>query len=307
MRNSKLSKILKILMMLLLLLVLAAAAWLIVRFVLAMDIHWGAKALMLTCLAGMGVTIFLLRKWWLKRREIRFLDGIVGTDMPGNMSLIDDASRELRRRFKEGIATLQKSHLKGQGNPLYVLPWYLIVGKSGAGKSTAIRSARLSSPFGDINRISGVDGTRNCDWWFFDDSVVIDIAGCYSLHRNEDLDRSEWIAFLEHLVKYRKKEPINGIIVTVEADQLLSGNQEKTEDEGRTIRKRIDEVIHVMGAKFPIYLLVTKCDLVFGMDRFCHLLPESTLDQAMGLMNHDGETDIAAMVDRTMDTHHFVH
>jgi type VI secretion system protein ImpL len=302
MRKSKLSKIFKIFIMLLLLLALAVAAWLIVRFVLGIDIQWWAKALMLTCLAGTGVTIFLLRKWWLKRKEVRFVDGIVGTDMPGNVSLIDDASRELRRRFKEGIATLQKSHLKGQGNPLYVLPWYLIVGKSGAGKSTAIRSARLSSPFGDINRISGVDGTRNCDWWFFDDSVVIDIAGRYSLHSNEDLDRSEWIAFLEHLVKYRKKEPINGIIVTVEADQLLSGNQEKIEDEGRTIRKRIDEVIHVMGAKFPIYLLVTKCDLVYGMDRFCHLLPESTLDQAMGLMNHDGETDIAAMVDRTMDT-----
>ncbi|MBR9981938.1 MAG: hypothetical protein KFF50_13000 [Desulfatitalea sp.] len=302
MRKNKVSKILKMILVLALVVLVALLAWALVLFVMGMNIQWWAKAMVLTCLAATVVIILLLRKLWLKRREMRFVDGIVGSDMPGNISVIDDASRELRRRFKEAVATLKKSHLRGQGNPLYVLPWYLIVGKSGSGKSTAIKSARLPSPFGDINRISGIEGTRNCDWWFFDDSVVIDIAGRYSVHRNEALDRNEWLSFLEHLTKYRKKEPINGVIVTVEADQLLQGDLEKIEEEGRTIRKRIDEVIHVMGAKFPIYLMITKCDLIFGMDRFCRLLPESARDQALGLMNHDGETDVAALVDNTLDT-----
>ncbi len=278
-------------------------AWNLVLSVLGLDYQWWVKAMILTCLAASIIIALLLRKLWLKRREMKFVDGIIGSDdRPGNMSAIGDASRELRRRFKEAVATLKKSDLKGKGNPLYVLPWYLIIGKSGAGKSTAIKSARLPSAFGDINRVSGVEGTRNCDWWFFDDAVVIDIAGRYSVHRNEALDKNEWLAFLEHLVKYRKKEPINGIIVTVEADQLLEADLEKVEDEGRTLRKRIEEVIHVMGAKFPIYLLVTKCDLIFGMNRFCQLLSESSLDQAMGLMNHDGETDMVVFVNRTVDT-----
>jgi type VI secretion system protein ImpL len=302
MRNLKLVRLFKLIFVLALLFLCALLAWAIVLYVLGLNVQWWVKAMVLTCLGATIIIIVLLRKLWLKRKEMKFVDGIIGTDMPGNISAIDDASRELGRRFKQAISTLKKSHLKGRGNPLYVLPWYMMVGKSGAGKSTAIKSARLPSPFGDINRISGIEGTRNCDWWFFDDSVVIDIAGRYALHRNEELDQNEWHAFLEHLVKYRKKEPINGIIVTAEADQLLEGDLEKIEEEGRTIRKRIDEVIHVMGAKFPIYLLVTKCDLVFGMNRFCRLLSETTLDQAMGLMNHDGETDIAIMVNKTMNT-----
>lgn len=302
MPNMTLSKILKTGLILALLLLCALLGWALVLFVMGMDIQWWARAMLLTCLAATVVTVFLLWKLWLKRKEMKFVDGIIGTDMPGNVSSADEASRELRKRFKEAVSTLRKSYLRGRGNPLYVLPWYLIVGKSGSGKSTAIKSARLPSPFGDINRISGIEGTRNCDWWFFDDSVVIDIAGRYSIPHNEELDRSEWLTFLKHLVKYRKKEPINGILVTVEADQLLGGDVESIEAEGRILRNRVDEVIHVMGAKFPIFLLVTKCDLVFGMNRFCELIPESAREQAMGRLNHDGETDIHAIVKKTMDS-----
>ncbi len=300
MRNYKLSKILRITLVATLVVLTALLIWGIVLFVIGLNIQWWAKAMILTCFAATLIAIVLLRKLWIKRREMKFVEGIVGTDMPGNISALDDASQELRRRFKEAVSTLKKSHLKGKGNPLYVLPWYLMVGRSGAGKSTAIKSARLPSPFGDINRISGIEGTRNCDWWFFDDSVVIDIAGRYSVHRNENLDKHEWLTFLEHLVKYRKKEPLNGVIVTVEADHLLQGDLEKIEEEGRSIRKRIDEVMNVMGAKFPIYLLVTKCDLVYGMNRYCHLLSEDAAKQAMGWMNHDGETDITVIVDNTI-------
>ena len=298
----KLAKILRAIFVLALVVLCILLAWSLVLFVLGLNFQWWIKATILTCLAASVIVAFLLRKLWLKRREMKFVDGIIGTgDMPGSLAANGDAVRELRRRFKEAMATLKKSDLKRKGNPLYVLPWYLMVGKSGAGKSTAVKSARLPSPFGDINRISGVEGTRNCDWWFFDESVVIDIAGRYTVHHHEEYDRNEWLAFLEHLTKYRRKEPINGIIVTVEANRLLETDCEELEDEGRILRKRIDEVINVMGAKFPIYLLVTKCDLVFGMHRFYQLLTSSSLDQAMGFLNHDGQTDISVFVNQTLD------
>lgn len=303
MNNFKLAKLLKILLVTALIVLCVLIIWALVLFVIGLDIQWWAKAMILTCVAGSVLMAVLLRKLFQKRREMKFVDGIIGPDeMPGNISALNDASRELRRRFRQAVSTLKKSHLKRKGNPLYVLPWYLMVGRSGAGKSTAVKSARLPSPFGDVNRVAGIEGTRNCDWWFFDDSVVIDIAGRYSVHRNEKLDKKEWRVFLQHLVKYRKKEPINGAIVTVEADKLLEGNLERIEDEGRTLRKRVDEITAVMGAKFPVYLLVTKCDLVYGMDRYCRLLSESSVSQSMGLMNHEGETHVQAFVNKTIDT-----
>ena len=299
----RLKKLLKVIFVAAVVSLCVLLAWSLIFFILNLDRQWWEKLIIFFGLAMSLLIAFLLRKLVLKRREMKFVDGIIGSDeTPGSISDASDADRELRRRFKEAVTTLKRSDLKKSGNPLYVLPWYLLVGKSGAGKSTAIKSARLPSPFGDVNRISGIEGTRNCDWWFFDKSVVIDIAGRYSIHRNEELDKKEWQAFLHHLVRYRKKEPINGIIVTAEADKLSQSDAEKLGEEGRTIRKRLDEVISVMGAKFPIYLLVTKCDLIFGMNRYCQLLSRTSTEQAMGLMNHDGQTDIHAFADQTMDT-----
>ena len=57
-----------------------------------------------------------------------------------------DDLKELQDRWKEAIEALQASHLRKHGNPLYVLPWYMVIGESGSGKTTAISSARLSSP-----------------------------------------------------------------------------------------------------------------------------------------------------------------
>ncbi len=302
MHQFNLTKTLKTLLVTALIVLCVLVIWALVLFVIGLEVQWWAKVMILSCMGASVVAAILLRKLFEKRREMKFVDGIIGSEnMPGSISALDDASRELRRRFKHAIGTLKKSHLKRKGNPLYVLPWYLIVGRSGSGKSTAIKSARLPSPFGDINRVAGIEGTRNCDWWFFDDSVVIDIAGRYSVHRNEDLDKKEWRTFLEHLIKYRKKEPINGVIVTVESRQLLESHLENIEDEGRIMRKRIDEITSVMGAKFPVYLLVTKADLIYGINRYCQLLSESSVSQAMGLMNHNGETDIGAFVNQTID------
>ena len=65
---------------------------------------------------------------------------------------------ELQGRWKEAISALRKSHLKKYGNPLYVLPWYMVIGESGSGKTTAIQGADLSSPFAEVSRVSGISG-----------------------------------------------------------------------------------------------------------------------------------------------------
>ena len=60
----------------------------------------------------------------------------------------------------------------------------MFVGPPGAGKTTALLNCGLKFPLADAAvtpvRVKGVGGTRNCDWWFTDDAVLIDTAG--SLH-----------------------------------------------------------------------------------------------------------------------------
>ncbi|MGC9323791.1 MAG: type VI secretion protein IcmF/TssM N-terminal domain-containing protein [Desulfomonilia bacterium] len=257
--------------------------------VLGLGWPWWVVIFLLIGFAGVGLVALVLRKLWLRRREQYFVSQIIEQDEAYLKSLKDDEKKqvtEIQDRWKEAVDALKKSHLKKQGNPLYVLPWYLVLGESGSGKTTAIKSARLSSPFAEINRISGFSGTKNCDWWFFEQAIILDTAGRYAIPIDEGRDKEEWEKFLSLLVKYRKREPLNGLVVTVPADKLLESTPELLSEDARNIRRRIDELMLSLGARFPIYVLVTKCDLVQGMTQFCDHLPERQQEQAMGVINH---------------------
>ena len=278
---------------------------LVFAIVLSLDWAWWVGFFILLGILGLGLGLLFLRKLWLKHREQHFVDQIIEQDDSYLKTMGDkenEHSRELQARWKEAMEALRSSHLKKYGNPLYVLPWYMVIGESGSGKTTAIKSAGLSSPFADVNRTSGISGTRNCDWWFFEQAIIIDTAGRYAIPIDEGRDKEEWQKFLTLFVKYRKRESLNGLIVTIAADKLHGSSPGALEEDGRSIRRRIDELMRVLGAKFPVYVLVTKCDLIQGMTQFCDHLPDKSLEQAMGFMNHDLSTDVVAFVDRAMHT-----
>lgn len=276
---------------------------LVFGIVLALNWPWWVALCIMLLLAGGGAGIALLRNLWLRKREQNFVQEVIAQDK-GLLKSLSGKEREhlaqLQERWKDAVGTLKNSHLKKHGNPLYVLPWYLVIGESGSGKTTSLNSARLSSSFIDVCRTSGVSGTRNCDWWFFEESIVIDTAGRYAVPVDSEKDRDEWQKFLSLLVKYRKKEPLNGLIVTVAADRLLAAGHEENAEEGRTMRSRIDELMRALGVRFPVYVLVTKCDLVEGMNRFAGLLPEAALKQPMGMVNQELSTDVASFTGKAV-------
>ena len=250
-------------------------------------------------IVGLFLGALFFHKLLLRKKEQKFVNQIIEQD---NASLKSankkekEVSHEMQVKWKEAMASLQKSHLKHQGNPLYVLPWYMMIGKSGTGKTTAITSARLSSSFSEVSSVSGISGTRNCDWWFFEQAILIDTAGRYAIPVDEDRDKDEWQKFLSILAKYRKKEPLNGLIVTVSADSLNDMGIEGLEKYGRDIRKRLDELMRVLDAKFPVYIMVTKCDLIQGMTQFSDCFSDDVLGQTMGMVNHNLEKDPMGLV-----------
>lgn len=291
--------LLKILKGLLLLVVLLLIVLLVFGFVLLIGWSWWVGFFVLLGLIGLLLGVLVLRKVIKRRREQMFVHQIVEQDEAAYRSLApkeQDAAKELQGRWKEAIEALRKSHLRKYGNPLYVLPWYMVIGESGSGKTTAIESARLSSPFAEVTRTSGISGTRNCDWWFFEQAIIIDTAGRYAIPVDAGRDKDEWQKFLNLLAKFRKKEPLNGLVITVAADRLARNTPEALHEDGVSIRRRIDELMRVLGAKFPVYVMVTKCDLIQGATQFCESLPEDALNQAMGVLNQNLSTDLKSFM-----------
>jgi type VI secretion system protein ImpL len=190
--------------------------------------------------------------------------------------------QELNENFGLAIASLKKSRLGGRASTaLYALPWYMIIGPPAAGKTTALLRSGLNFPFtsGDKKKIKGVGGTRNCDWWFSDQAILLDTAGRYT---SEDDDQEEWIAFLRMLKKYRKKRPLNGLIVAVSIAELVTAKPDEVEALAEKVRSRVDQVLTELRLALPVYVLFTKCDLLSGFVQFFGDMKKSSRSQVLG-------------------------
>lgn len=170
---------------------------------------------------------------------------------------------QFKKQLEAAITSLKNSKI-GKGKTgkaaLYALPWYMIIGPSAAGKTTAIQNSGLDFPFGKEG-FRGVGGTRNCDWFFSTKGIFLDTAGRYV---TQSEDRIEWISFLDTLKKNRKKKPINGVIVALNIDEIINSENDGLYEHAKNIRQRIDELIENLGVNFPVYFMFTKCDLIQG-------------------------------------------
>ena len=172
----------------------------------------------------------------------------------------------VRTGMLEAIDTIKTSKLglKSGAAALYELPWYMIIGNPAAGKSSAILHSGLQFPFADGKIVQGVGGTRNCDWFFTTDGIVLDTAGRYCV---VDEHRGEWFGFLDLLKKYRRKAPINGILIAVSIAEL-SGDPDVGMQLARSLRKRVQDVIERLEVFAPLYIVFTKADLIAGFSEF---------------------------------------
>lgn len=194
----------------------------------------------------------------------------------------------LNKRFTDGMAILKRAKFdtsKGKV-ALYQLPWYIIIGPPGSGKTTALVNSGLEFPLAEShgkNALGGVGGTRNCDWWFTNEAVMIDTAGRFTTQdSHKTVDSSAWQGFLALLKKHRPRRPINGALIAISAQDLLTQQPAQRAHNAKLIRERIDELQKSFGVKFPIYVMLTKCDLVAGFTEFFANLTQPERQQIWG-------------------------
>ncbi len=224
--------------------------------------------------------IYLGIKAWQARRKARLLEGFLQKQAQDQVVSSRPESRDdlaaLKEKLDKAIAILKRSRLaRGRrgAEALYLLPWYMIIGPSAAGKSTALRNSGLHFPpvdpdSADPGRVKGLGGTRNCDWWFSNEGVILDTAGRYTVASQGPEDAQEWGKFLDLLRKARPRAPINGLILAVAMDDVIRKSDEELRDLAKTLRARVDELIVKLEILFPVYVVFTKCDLVAGFTEF---------------------------------------
>lgn len=228
------------------------------------------------------------RAW---RANKQMLSAISGTE--GDSAAMSQREvAELKQRFDQAMAVLRKARFDdksggGGRNYLYQLPWYMFIGAPGSGKTTALINSGLRFPLAETmgkEAVKGVGGTRNCDWWFTDEAVLLDTAGRYTTQSsNRDVDAPAWMGFLGLLKKFRPQLPLNGAVITLSVSDLFVNSPEERADYARSVRARIQELYKTLGVRFPLYIMVTKCDLLAGFTEFYNDLGREARAQAWGM------------------------
>jgi type VI secretion system protein ImpL len=234
---------------------------------------------------GICFTLMIIIRLIRWRRNRKMTEEIVSsTADPDEGDAVTAEVAELREKLKVALTSLRKSKLGSRS--LYELPWYIMIGPPGAGKTTAIVNSGLKFPLleeGGAASIGGVGGTRNCDWWFTDNAVMIDTAGRYTTQESDaDADNRGWLGFLQLLKKYRKRQPINGAIIAISLSDLSMTDEVTQAAHAKAIRRRLHELRDKLGVRFPVYVLFTKADLIAGFAEFFDNLGKEAREQVWG-------------------------
>ena len=242
---------------------------------------WQIILLNIAVIAIVGI-ILLVRRWRTARAalalEKQMMEGAekqkqnTRPDRRGEIGALQDT-------MKSGIAALKKT--RGGRRALATLPWYVIIGPPGAGKTTALKQSGLDFPLEDGRGAGarGVGGTRNCEWWFTNDAILLDTAGRYTTEQD---DREEWMSFLDMLRRFRS-QPINGVFVAVSLADLAQATEEQIEFHAKNLRARIDELMVRLQMVVPVYVMLTKADLTSGFVEFFGDLRKSERGQIWGV------------------------
>ncbi len=242
------------------------------------DSPW--QALMWTLVAMAAVLLILGIVSLIVYLRARAIERQLLSPAGGGLEGIDPGElEEIRQKMQEALGLLRRA---GHGrNAIYQLPWFLVIGRPAAGKTVAIKKSGLSLP---VRRdwTKGDGGNHTCEWFFTNEMIFLDTPGAWVLTGASEDAQVYWKELLRRIRRSRGRRPLDGLIVVVPADDLLSRGGGELEEQAANIREIIDLLHDELKFRFPIYLLVSKTDLVEGFTDFFHGLPAQRRHEILG-------------------------
>lgn len=262
-------------------LVAAAIAQIIgsLRYLAGTYEHWG-ETVFGTILTFLLVLAVVVTYWLFDELKRGWQESRIWKERDAD-SVPQDELKRLRADFREAVRKLKKKHGR---DALYRFPWILITGETGGGKTESIKSPKdLGLPAGDDWK--GRGGTRRLDFFFTDYLIFLDTPGEWVDYSHDEKSKKMWRSVIGELRKWHGRFPLDGIIVVVPVDKLLEdGDNAKQELVAKA--ERIRELMYMfqeeLRLRLPIYLVVSKMDLVQGFRDFFEDLKSEQQQAMMG-------------------------
>ena len=193
-------------------------------------------------------------------------------------------------------------HNAGGRRALYRLPWYLVLGDQHAGKTSFIDRTEQNFSLTRIDKVQARGQQAQAlaypvSWWVSNDAVIIDPPGVFisqasrAVSPTDDTDAAQvppatparlWQHLLGWLVRNRSQRALNGVLLVVDLPALLHGTPEQRVALAHVLRTRLYELGSQLGSRLPLYVVLTKFDLLDGFDQLYAGLPAGTREKMLG-------------------------
>jgi type VI secretion system protein ImpL len=193
------------------------------------------------------------------------------------------AVTELATSFQGALGILRSRNMDRDFR--YTLPWYLLIGESGSGKTALLDESTLAL---EIEEQVKVEHGAAVSWNFLGHGVVLDLSGEWSFAATERTTIPTWRRLLHLIARHRPERPLDGIVVTISARDFCGPkalDQNPLIEKATFLQQRLQQIQALTSMHLPVYFVLTHSETVEGFRELATSLHEDELDQIFGWSN----------------------
>jgi len=216
-----------------------------------------------------------LRRHLEARRTAKEAQSLGGSDPQAIRRALDGAFTALLREVPRRGAFYKEDSALG-------MPWLLVLGPPGCGKSAALRKGALAT------EIVAQDAPQSpCRFWLNDQAVFLEVSwplACAAEASNVN-DKSaknaelDWQAILHWL--YGRRKTLDAVVLQVAIDELVAAPPAQAEYLAGQMRRALSGIAAQFGS-VPVRLLLSRCDRIDGFRPFFSDLAADERAEAWG-------------------------
>lgn len=187
----------------------------------------------------------------------------------------------------------------GDSAGFYALPWYLVIGEPGSGRTTAVRSMQMEWPGERSPLPVGLPETL-CTYWLSSEALIIE-PEAKVLGPARQPNHLKTLCSALH--KLRPREPVDGILLAIDLVEIANRDEAGIEEYAARLRSHLVDAGKAFQADVPVYIIATRYDVLWGFADVFQWGPERKGEEPWGF-NLPGDTTsqkAAAAIDTAID------
>ena len=167
----------------------------------------------------------------------------------------------------------------------YALPWYLSLSADESGNTSLLPKG---ADFVELYE-TDAESTSQVEFSIFTngDAVIISpnsnlISQVLEVEHKPKLYSKLWNNLLDWIVVQRKRQPLNGIILSVDFYEFLTCSKEKRDAYVEMLQQRLQDIFNKVNSELPIYVVMTKLDRLAGFQVMYDKLTKEQREAILG-------------------------